>query len=227
MNYPVWGLSTYVDVSCDILLPQLWCCRWTWRGSCSPSPSFLSVILKALLAYKCCLAQQEGRTYATRPRVCLAVWKVERVYTGRWQRDSHGKQGLKDALTHNLSQLLHSHSTSPVNTSDVCVWPGVTDRYHSSCDNYPTAFRVGLSWLLGTSVCPVTISSYCCLLFVHLSCAVRNCWLLSHLKTTHPFQTKQIQLFPLSLQDLFPMFYSGVSAIYLQSFLNQSFPFVC
>lgn len=123
------------------------------EGSHSPSSGFPSVILEGGLAYKCCLAEGEGRTCATRPRVCLAVWKVEHVYTGRWH--SHGKQGLKDALAHDLSRLLHLHPTNPANTSDVCLtWcysPHVTITLQHS-----ELASVLLSWLVGTSVRPVT-----------------------------------------------------------------------
>lgn len=67
----MWGLSTYVDVCCDHTVLTL-----DMEESHSPSHSFFSIILGAVLACTAVLQSERGRANATSPGMCLAVWKV-------------------------------------------------------------------------------------------------------------------------------------------------------
>lgn len=158
------------------------------EGSRSPSPGFLSVILKAVLAYKCCLAEQEGRDACHQAksvpccmtsRICL-YWEMTKRQS--WKAEAERCLNTRPESAPALgSNQLCEHLWCLCLTW--CYTPHVIIILQHS-----ELFFVSLSRLLGTSVCPVTVSLYCCLLLVHLSCTVRNCWLLSPLKTTHLFE---------------------------------------
>lgn len=120
MGYPLWGLPTYVHMSCGVLLPQLRCCRWTWRGLLHPRlASPLSSLRLCQLMRTAWQSERDGGVPAGRE--CALLHGKQNVSVLGDGGDGHGKQGLRGALTRDLSQLPRLPTARPVSASAPCV----------------------------------------------------------------------------------------------------------